>query len=128
LARFRAPVAACLAILALLSQMLAPPAHRMARPDVADIASELKAAFGNIAVLCVQAEDGGNAPAPARDCDDSCPLCQFHSLAHTLIPPTLAGLPTRIDVGGQTPGLAPTVSLKNAHTAFAQPRGPPLAA
>jgi len=127
--RFRAAGAVCLAILALLAQMLAAPLHQMAaHAEIAGVASELKAVFGDAAVLCINVEDGGDAPAPARDCDDSCPLCQFHSGAHALILPYLAGLPTRIGASGRTLGLAPAVSLKNTHKAFAQPRGPPLAA
>jgi hypothetical protein len=128
--RLRGPVAACLAIFALLAQMLAPPVHQAGnRAEVAGVASELKALFGDAAVLCIQVEDGKRAPAPSRDCDDFCPLCQFHSGAHALILPGLAGLPTRIDVGAETLGIAPAPSShRTTHTAYAQPRAPPLEA
>ena len=128
--RFRAPLATGLAIFALIAQMLATPFHRMpAHADIVTVSANLKALFGDGAILCVQAEDGKNTPAPTRDCDDSCPLCQFHSVAHALVLPTLAGLPTRIDAGAQALALAPApVSLKPRAGAFAQPRAPPLVA
>jgi hypothetical protein len=125
--RFRAPLAAGLAILALIAQMLAPAHQMAARAEVAGVAAELKAAFGDAAVLCIQAEDGKSAPP--RDCDDACPLCLFHCGAHALVLPTLAGLPMRLDVGAETLGLAPApASHRPAHTAFAQPRAPPFEA
>jgi hypothetical protein len=125
----RAPWATCLAILALVAQLLAPAVHRMAPGNVAEVAADLKAAFGDGVVLCIEVEDGKGAPAPARDCDDACPLCQLHSGAHALILPTLASLPMRIEAGAQPLALAPApVSLRPTLTAFAQPRAPPLEA
>jgi hypothetical protein len=121
-------LAACVAILALIVQMLAPTGHRIAAPaDVVRIAAELKAAFGDAAVLCIQAEDGKSAPAPARDCDDSCPLCRFQSGAPALMLPSVAGLPMRIDAGKQRLGPATAHSSRRPiHMALALPRGPPL--
>ena len=128
--RFRAPLATCLAIFALIAQMLAAPVHRMpSQAEAVTVAASLKAVFGVSSILCVQAEDGKSTPAPARGCNDSCPLCQFHSGAHALILPALVGLPTRIDAGAQALALAPApVSLKPRAGAFAQPRAPPLVA
>ena len=104
----------------------------MAAPDVAGVAAQLKAAFGEVAVLCVQAEDDKSPGAPADrsgHCDDCCPLCQFCAGAHAFVLPTLLGAPTRIAAASETLAPAPDlVRLKPVRTAFAQPRAPPIEA
>ena len=131
--RIRAPLAVGLATLALIAQLLAPASHRMAAPgDVAGTAAELKAAFGEVAVLCIQADDASHSQAPADrsgQCDDCCPLCQLSAGAHALVLPTLLGVPTRIVSASETLAAAPDfVRLKPVRTAFAQPRAPPFEA
>jgi hypothetical protein len=130
--RIRAPLAVGLATLALVVQLLAPASHRMAASDVAEVAAELKAAFGEVAVLCVQAEDDKSPRAPtdpSGHCNDCCPLCQFSAGAHAIVLPTLLGAPTRIAGASETLAPAPDfVRLKPVRTAFAQPRAPPLEA
>jgi hypothetical protein len=130
---FRASLGLCLATLALLAQLLAPASHRMAAPaDVGGVAADLKAAFGDVAVLCIQAGNENNPLAPvepSRHCDDCCPLCQCGAGAHPLILATVAGAPERIAALAET--LAPErdfVRLKPDRTAFAQPRAPPFEA
>jgi hypothetical protein len=131
--RIRASFAVTLATLALVVQMMAPASHRMVAPgDVAGVAAELHAAFGDVAVLCIQAEDGksplkpGSPPGP---CDDCCPLCQSTAAAHAFVLPTLLGVPTRIEAASEALAPAPDfVGLKPARTAFAQPRAPPFEA
>lgn len=125
-----APLAVGLATLAIIAQLLAPASHRMVARGAAEIAGELKAAFGDVAVLCIQADDADSSRAPSDrsgHCDDCCPLCQFSAGAHALVLPTLLGAPTRIAAASET--LAPAadfVRLKPVRTAFAQPRAPPL--
>jgi len=130
--RIRAPFAVGLATLALIGQLLAQAPHRMAAPDVAGIAAELKAAFGEIAVLCIQADDPSSPRAPADPsghCDDCCPLCQFSAAAHAVVLPTLLGASSRIVVASVALAPAPDfVRRKPARTAFAQPRAPPFEA
>jgi hypothetical protein len=105
----------------------------MASPgSVAGVAAELHATFGNVAVLCIQADDDKSPPAPGSPpgpCDDCCPLCQSTAAAHALVLPTLLGAPSRIEVASVT--LAPEpdfIRRKPAGAAFAQPRAPPLEA
>jgi hypothetical protein len=131
--RLRASLAVGLATLALVVQMLAPASHRMVAPgDVAGVAAELHATFGDVAVLCVQADDGKSPLTPAGPpgpCDDCCPLCQSTGGAHALVLPTLLGVPTRIEAVSVT--LAPEpdfIRRKPARIAFAQPRAPPFEA
>ena len=136
--RIRAPLAVGLATLAIIAQLLAPAshrmvapgAHRMVAPGAAEIAGELKAAFGDVAVLCIQADDADSSRAPADrsgHCDDCCPLCQLSVGAHALVLPTLLGAPTRIAAASETLAPAPDfVRLKPVRTAFAQPRAPPF--
>ena len=131
--RIRASFAVTLATLALIVQMLAPASHRMVAPgDVAGVAAELHATFGDVAVLCVQA-DGAKSPltpaSPPGPCDDCCPLCQSSAAAHAFVLPTPLGVPTRIEAASVT--LAPEpdfIRRKPARTAFAQPRAPPFEA
>jgi hypothetical protein len=130
--RIGAPLAVGLATLAIIAQLLAPASHRMAAPNVAAIAAELKATFGEVAVLCVQAEDDKSPRTPtdpARHCDDCCPLCRLSAGAHALVLPTFLGAPTRIAAASETLAPAPVfVRLKPVRTAFARPRAPPLEA
>jgi hypothetical protein len=120
-----------LATLALVAQMLAPAPHRMAAPgDVAGVAAQLHATFGDIAVLCIQTDDGKSPPTPGSPpgpCDDCCPLCQSSAAAHALVLPTLLGAPSPIEAAAVT--LAPEpdyIRRKPAGAAFAQPRAPPF--
>ena len=126
--RARNPFAMWLATLALFAQLLAPLGHSTATPGPGEVADELKAAFGDAVVLCIQ--DGNSSQEPidrSGHCGDGCPLCQFHSGAHALLLPLLAALPMRIEAGPQTFGLAPVQGwLKTNRTAFAQPRAPPF--
>jgi hypothetical protein len=130
--RIRAPLAVGLATLAIIAQLLAPASHRMVAPGAAEIAGELKAAFGDVAVLCTQAEDDKSPRTPtdpSRHCYDCCPLCRLSAGAHALVLPTLLGAPTRIAAAAETLAPAPDfVRLKPVRTAFAQPRAPPVEA
>jgi len=117
-------------MLALLGQWLAPAAHWMAPPtEVAGVAAELKAAFGDIAVLCIQDRDAGDERTPvdpSHRCDD-CPLCQLHAAIHALAPPPPFGAPIRIAAAAEKLAFSPEiVRPKSPRTAFAQPRAPPL--
>ena len=63
-----------------------------AQADFATVAADLKAAFGDAAILCVQAEEARTPPRPCAIATIACPLCQFHCGAHAaLILPTFAG-------------------------------------
>jgi hypothetical protein len=131
--RVRASLAVGLATLALFVQMLAPAPHRMAPPgDVAGVAAELHSTFGDVAVLCIQADDDKSPLTPASPpgpCDDCCPLCQSSAAAHALVLPTLLGAPSRIEAAAGTLAPAPDfIGRKPAGAAFAQPRAPPLEA
>jgi hypothetical protein len=131
--RLRASFAVALATLALVAQMLAPAAHRMVAPgDAAGIAAELHATFGDVAVLCIQADDGKIPLTPAGPpgpCDDCCPLCQSTAAAHALVLPTLLVAPTRIKAASVTLAPEPDFIGRNpAGAAFAQPRAPPFEA
>jgi hypothetical protein len=131
--RLRASFAVALATLALVAQMLAPAWHRMVAPgDVAGVAAELHATFGDVAVLCIQADDGKSPLTPASPpgpCDDCCPLCQSSAAAHALVLPTLLGAPSRIEAASEALAPAPDfIRRKPARTAFAQPRAPPFEA
>jgi hypothetical protein len=126
-------LAVALATLALIGQLLAPVSHSMAAPaDVAGVAGELKGIFGDVAVLCVQTDDGDGPQKPADrpgHCDDCCPLCQFCASAHALVSPIPLGVPTPIEASAETLAFTPDlVRLKPARTAFAQPRAPPFEA
>lgn len=131
--RLSTPLAVALATLALIAQTLAPPVHLMRAPaEVARVAADLKATFGDQAVLCIQADADGAPPtpaAPSAPCDDCCPLCQFHAGAHAFILPPLRGPPMRIEAASETLAAAPDfVRPKTYRTAFAQPRAPPVEA
>jgi len=130
--RLRASLAVGLATLALVVQMLAPAPHRMVAPgSVAGVAAELHATFGDIAVLCIQADDAKSPltpDSPPGPCDDCCPLCQSSAAAHALVLPVLLGAPSRIEAAAVALAPAPDfiIRRKPARTAFAQPRAPPL--
>ena len=117
-ARFRARAAAVVAALALVFQLLVLPYHQAlstpvagpAAVDVASIGAELKATFGEAASLCIQADDKGAPIAPAGDCADRCPLCQFAAQAVALVAPDLPVLPERLDAACRTLGVAPATS------------------
>jgi hypothetical protein len=111
---FRSPLVTVVAALALLFQLVAVPHHQAlsvpiapsAAADVAAVAAELKATFGDAAALCVQFDGKGSPDAPAGDCDDHCPLCRFAAQAAVLLAPDLPVLPRRFDLAG-TLGAAP---------------------
>jgi hypothetical protein len=131
--RIRSPLALWLALLALLSPLLATaPVGFTASTDVAEIASELKAAFGDAAVLCAHADDaaGGGAPEHHRGhCDDCCPLCRAGAgvLALWVPPPD----PPALRVERRPEPIEPTsdfVPRERYRTAYARARAPPLEA
>jgi hypothetical protein len=137
-ATFRSPLTTVVAALALLFQLVAVPYHQarsaplapsaLALPDVAAIAADLKATFGDAAALCVQTDDKGGPLAPAGDCDDHCPLCQFAAQAAALAAPDLPALPERIDAACRTLGAAPeTGAVPACRTSQNRARGPPFA-
>lgn len=111
-----------------MTVMLAIPAHAPAPLSSSQqIAAELKAAFGEAAVLCVQDDDDNSAPAtPAPHVHDHCPLCQFHAQASGLHAPDLVCLPggvarswiRSIVATDEAPPPSPWPSTS-------QPRGPP---
>ncbi len=100
-AAFRSPLTAIVAALALLFQLAVIPYHQalsapIAAPaavDVAAVAAELHATFGDAAALCVETDGKGAPLAPAGDCDDHCPLCHFAAQAAALVAPDLPPLP-----------------------------------
>lgn len=130
--RLDARLAAFLAAMALLSQLLATPLHRMAAStDVGRIASEFKAVFGDAAALCVQADgdERPGAPDPQRHCDVHCPLCQAGAGALALLVPPSAPALTRLDPRPEALRPPPDVApAKPNRTVFAQPRAPPVEA
>jgi hypothetical protein len=129
----RASFAVFLATLALVTQLLAPASHRtVASADIAGVAAELHAAFGDVVALCTHVSDdqSPNTPThPSGPCDDCCPLCQSGAASHAFVLPALLGAPSRIEAVSETLGPAPDfVRLKPSRTAFAQPRAPPFEA
>jgi hypothetical protein len=120
-------------MLALISQWFAPALHAMETSrDPAGVAAELRATFGDVAVLCVQAEDTKTPLGPSDPrghCDECCPLCQALSAAHALVPPAPIGSPERIE------GHAEIIAIVSARgpprhreISPAQPRAPPFEA
>jgi hypothetical protein len=117
-----------LAGLAFLSQALALPMHRMAGPaDVAEIASELKASFGDAAVLCTQADrDDPGAPLPVGHCDDHCPLCQAGAGALATILPDVSHTAVRENKMAEAiPPPTESGVFAPRRISQAQPRAPP---
>ncbi len=132
----RSPLTAIVAALALLFQLAVIPYHQalsapIAAPaavDVAGVAADLRATFGEAAALCVQSDGKGGPEAPAGDCDDHCPLCQFAAQAAALIPPDLPVLPARFDLVVLTLGAAPEANaLPVRPTRQNRARAPPFA-
>jgi hypothetical protein len=131
----RSPLVAAVAALALLFQFVAIPYHQarsapiapQAASDVASVAAALKATFGDAAALCVQSDGRGGPDAPAGDCDDHCPLCQFAAEAAALIAPDLPALPARFDLDVRTLGAAPEASaVPRVPIRHNRARGPPF--
>ena len=92
LARFRSPLPAFVAALALIVQLFAISFHHpIAPPGGAEAAAiELKALFGDDVVVCSQADDSLAPSAAGRaHCDEGCPLCQFAGAAAALTAPPL---------------------------------------
>ena len=131
---FRSPLTALVAALALLVQIIVLPYHQAqsapmgasAAVDVAAVAAELRATFGDAAALCAQADDKGAPTAPAGDCDDHCPLCQLAAQAATLVAPDLPALPVRLDeacirLGVEPGGDALPLAPASRHRARAPP-------
>ena len=114
-AAYRSPLTALVMALSFVFQLLAIPYHQAliasaaAAPGAAQVAAELKATFGDAAALCVQRDDNGGPAAPAGDCDDHCPLCQFAAQAAALIAPIAPALPSRRAVAFLTIGPAPEI-------------------
>ena len=132
-AGFRFSLTALVTTLSFVFQILAIPYHQalvasaMAAPDAAQIAAELKATFGDAAALCVQTDDEGAPAAPAGDCGDHCPLCQFAAQATALIAPDAPALHAPISVGSETIGIAPTAGAVPVwSTAQNRARAPPF--
>jgi len=125
----RALVALLLATLALLSQWFVAPVHEMREAEpIGQVAAELKAEFGDAAVLCIQTDVDGSAPAhdPQRHCDDHCPLCQLHGgamaqwIPRETLPATRAAIVAEIR---RPPSISVPANPNGA--ASAQPRAPP---
>jgi hypothetical protein len=134
LASVRSPLAALAVALSLIVQLFAVPYHQalsaplVAEPDMAAIAAELKATFGDAASLCVQADDKGTPRAPGDGCDDHCPFCRFAAQAAALIAPDAPALHAPIRAGCETIGVAPLPGAVPAPpTTRNHARGPPLA-
>jgi hypothetical protein len=106
----RSPLVTAVAALALLFQLVAIPYHQarsspiapQPASDIASVAADLHATFGDAAALCVQSDGKGAPDAPAGDCDDHCPLCQFAAQAAALVAPDLPVLPARFDLSVRT--------------------------
>ena len=120
--------------LSFLFQLVAVPYHQAlvasaaAAPDAAEVAAELKATFGDAAALCVQSEDHGGPGAPAGDCDDHCPLCQFAAQAAALIAPIAPALPIPLGSTFLTIGSAPEIgAIPLPPTKQSRARAPPFA-
>jgi hypothetical protein len=112
-----------------MTVMLAIPAHAPSPPSSSQqIADQLKAVFGDSAILCVQADDDGSLPAPAPHAHDNCPLCQFHAQALGLQAPDLVVLPGGCASTGAQPAIANSEALPppSRWPSTAQPRGPPI--
>jgi hypothetical protein len=133
---FRSPLAAIVAALALLFQLAVIPYHQalsapIAGPpavDIASVAAGLHATFGDAAALCVQTDGKGAPLAPAGDCDDHCPLCQFSAQAAALVAPDLPHLPARLDAARRTIGAAPEAGAVPVFpTSRNRARAPPFA-
>jgi hypothetical protein len=135
---FRSPVTALIAALALLVQLVAIPYHQaLSAPlppsastpsDLAAIAADLKATFGDAAALCVQSGDNGRPDAPSGDCDDHCPLCRFSAQAAALVALDLPALPERLDAARRMLGAAPEAgALPFRPASRHRARAPPLA-
>ncbi len=134
-ASFRSPLAALIVALSLIVQLVAIPYHQAraapeyADADIAAVAAGLKATFGDVAFLCVQADDNG-APAGhnrSGHCNDRCPLCRFLAQAATLVPPDVPALPALLHVDRRPISAAPQFGALDAFPAPAnRARAPPL--
>jgi hypothetical protein len=131
-AALRSPLTTFVALAALLFQLLVLPYHQaLSAPaptatDIAAVASELKATFGDAAALCVQSDGKDGSGAPMGDCDDHCPLCQFAAQAAALITPDAPALPALFRIasgvlGGGPASAAPPASPNAQHRARAPP-------
>ena len=107
--------------------MLSLPAHSPARLSLsAQVAGELKATFGDAAVLCVQDDEAQNPGTPAPHAHDNCPLCQFQAHALGLQVPDLAVLPHEFAPSGDTPIASTELAPQPSRwPSTSQPRGPP---
>jgi len=127
--RARAPLVLLIAALALLAQWFVAPLREMrANAPISQVAAELKATFGDAAVLCLQADADGSLPAhdPQNHCDDHCPLCQLHAGVMALWPPAQALPAMRVEIVADIRGPPSTpIPTKSFGAASAQPRAPP---
>ena len=117
--------------LAFVAQLLALPFHHpIAQSSKSVIVAQLRATFGEAAVLCIHGDDPGAPAAPldrSGHCEDECPLCQFGAQAAALVPPPTPVLPARMDIGSNSLGFPLVFGLiKPATFAFPQPRAPPF--
>ena len=135
LAAFRSPLTAFVVALSLVVQLIAMPYQQaLAGPispgaDMAAIAADLKAAFGEAAGFCAHVDDKG-APTPhgpCNHCDDFCPLCRLVQGAAAFIPPDAPALPAPLSGARHAIGSAPEFGAYTAGPAqHNQARAPPL--
>jgi len=121
-------LATLLAAIAVFAQLAALPFHHLsATRDLSAVAAELKATFGETAVLCAQADDPSSS-TPQRHhggCDVGCPLCQFASHLALLEPPPPA-LPERLAIIDRVaPARIDFERPRASAIRLAQPRAPP---
>jgi len=127
-ARAWSRLATLVAALALFAQLLALPYHRPpAETDLSAVAASLKAAFGDNAILCVQADEGAPGAPERRQghCDDGCPLCQF-SAQMVLLAAPVPTAPEHLDiVAAPSTTHADFAPAAFALTGLPPSRGPP---
>ena len=121
-------LASLLAAIAVFVQLAALPYHHLQTTrDLSAVAAELKATFGETAVLCAQAGESSSS-TPQRHhggCDVGCPLCQFASQLALLEPPP-AALPERLAIVDRAAPARIDFERPTARPMrLAQPRAPP---
>jgi hypothetical protein len=127
----RSRLAAVIAAILLILQLLAAPYHQAlavgAGPANAAIAAELKATFGEAATLCGGDDKGGPA-SPGGDCDDRCPFCRLAAQTVALIAPDRPTLRAQVYASGDIVVAAPeTGAIPVPPTKRSRARAPPLA-
>lgn len=117
-----------LALFALFAQVLGPISRANASPSSpAEVASELRAAFGDVVQICVHVDDGASNPAhPKGACDDGCPLCGSGAAPAVIAPTDASALPARLEAATRAARPAQTrLTPASARASPALPRGPP---